>query len=82
MASPKNRGINNTAFSPNADKTAQLTGSGQPVYGPVAATLAATIALDSLQRYSNFVEITNTAAIAAVTVTSGPPHGSGARRLT
>lgn len=71
MASLKNRGINNTPFSPNADKTAQLTGSGQPVPGAVVAILAATIALDPYQIYSNYVSITNTSGVAAVTVTSG-----------
>ncbi len=66
-----NRGTNNTSFSANHDKTAQLTGSGNPVPGTVIATLAATIALDSIQQYSNFISITNTSAISAVTVTSG-----------
>jgi len=72
MATPlKNRGVNNTSFDPNADKTAQLTGSGNVVPGGVVATLAATIALDSYQVNSNFISITNTASISAVTVTSG-----------
>lgn len=72
MATPlKNRGVNNTSFDPNADKTAQLTGSGNVVPGGVVATLAATIALDSYQVNSNFISITNTASISAVSVTSG-----------
>jgi len=72
MATPlKNRGVNNTSFDPNADKTAQLTGSGNVVPGGVVATLAAPIALDSYQVNSNFISITNTASISAVTVTSG-----------
>jgi hypothetical protein len=67
----QNRGVNNTAFSPNADKTAQLTGTGQAVPGSVVATLAATIALDSYQVNTNYISITNTSAISAVSVTSG-----------
>lgn len=77
MASPQNRGVNNTAFSPNADKTAQLTGSGNPVPGGVVATLASTIALDALQVNSNFISITNTAGISAVTVTTGLVPNAG-----
>jgi len=77
MSSLQNRGITNTAFSPNPDKTAQLTGSGQPVPGSVVATLAATIALDAYQVSSNYVSITNTAAISAVSVTSGSVPAAG-----
>ena len=79
MATPQNRGINNTAFTPNPDKVAQITGTGQPVPGPVVAVLAATIALDSYQVYSNFISITNTAGIANVTVTSGLVPAAGGR---
>jgi hypothetical protein len=78
MATPlTNRGVNNTSFSPNADKTAQLTGSGFVVPGGVVATLAATIALDPYQVNSNFISITNTASISAVSVTTGAVANPG-----
>lgn len=63
MASPQNRGINNTAFSPNPDKLAQLTNSGQPVPGSVSPTYAATVALDAFLNYSTFVKMTLTGAL-------------------
>lgn len=79
MAVFYNRGVNNTAFSPNSDKVAQITGSGQPVAGATTLVLAATIALDSYQVYSNFFSLTNTAGISAVTVTSGYIPSAGAQ---
>lgn len=54
-----------------------MTGTGQPVPGGVVATLAATIALDSLQMNTNFISITNTASISAVTVTTGLVPAAG-----
>jgi len=76
---PTSRGVNNTAFSPNADFTAQITGSGQPVPGAVAATLAATIAIDSLVMTTKFITITNTAGTSAVSVTCGLIPNAGGR---
>ncbi len=69
-ASFQNRGVNNTTFSPNADKTAQITGSGQPVPGSVAPTYAATVALDSFLQYSTFIKMTLTGAL---TLTAAVP---------
>lgn len=40
-------GINNTPFSPNADLTAQLTGSGQPISGTTAITATANTTITS-----------------------------------
>ena len=75
---PTSRGVNNTAFSPNADLTAQITGSGQAVPGAVVPTLASTIALDALLFYTRFVSITNTAGVASPTVTTGLIPNPGA----
>jgi len=69
-------GVNNTAFSPNADKTAQLTGSGQLVPGSISPTYAATIALDSILQYSCFVSLTTIGSTAA-TVTTGTVFNAG-----
>jgi hypothetical protein len=51
------RGVNNTAFSPNPDKVAQITGSGQPVPGAVSPTFDAAVVLDSILNYSCYVRI-------------------------
>lgn len=53
------RAINNTPFSPNADLTAQLTGSGQPVPGTVLATYVASGNTDitPLLQYTRYVRI-------------------------
>lgn len=51
------RGVNNTAFSANADITAQLTGTGNPVPGAIALTYAATQAIESLMTNTRYVEI-------------------------
>ncbi len=89
------RAINNTAFSPNADITAQLTGTGQPVPGNVAATYVASGNTDitSVLQFSRFVSIT-TATGNSTVLTSfvSSPGGllnlqvtndaSGARTLT
>lgn len=68
-----NRGINNTAFSPNADKTAQVTGSGQPVPGSVSPTFAATQDISSILNYSTYVRLLGvnaTSSTATVTTTN------------
>ena len=51
------RGVNNTFASPNADITAQLTGTGQPVPGALSLTYASTQAIEKLLQYSRYVEI-------------------------
>ena len=76
---PKTRGINNTTFDNNGDLTTQISGMGNPIIGSVVPTLAATIALDSIMLYSRFVNITNTAGISAVTVTTGVGANPGGR---
>lgn len=76
------RGVNNTAFSPNADKTAQLTGSGQPVPGPLALTYAATQAIESILQYSTYVEINGlNATSATTTITTAFVATPGARLI-
>lgn len=79
MSYSTRRGINNTAFSPNADKVAQLTGSGQPVPGSVSPTFAAAVVLDSILNYSGYVRILGvnaTSATCAVTTANIPPAGA------
>lgn len=61
------RGVNNTAFSPNADMVAQLTGSGQPIPGAVSLTYAAAQAIESLLQYSRYVEINGVSTVSATT---------------
>ncbi len=73
------RGVNNTAFSPNADMVAQLTGSGQPVPGPVFPTFAATQAIGGILQYSRYVEIrgsNTTSATTTITTTFVATPGS------
>ena len=71
---PTSRGVNNTAFSPNSDIIAQLTGTGGPVPGAVSLTYAATQAVASILQYSRYVEIngSNTTS-ATTTVTTTTP---------
>lgn len=77
-----NRGLNNTAFSPNADKVAQITGSGQtnpgnPNKGGISPTYAATVSLDPFIPYTGFINLTTTAAgNATLTVSTVPPAGA------
>jgi len=76
---PTSRGVNNTAFSPNSDITAQLTGTGGPVPGAVSLTYAATQAIASILQYSRYVEINGsntTSATTTVTTTFVPPKGA------
>lgn len=75
MAGATNRGVNNTAFSPNADKVAQISSSGQPVPGTVAPAAAATLALDSILMYSSFVDVT--IASGGTTITCGLVPNAG-----
>jgi hypothetical protein len=53
-------GVNNTAFSPNPDFTAQLTGSGQPPYGNVNVNATANTTVTSILQYSRYIAITAT----------------------
>lgn len=47
----------NTPFTPNADFTAQLTGSGVAIGNAVSPTFSATIALTSILQGTRFVRI-------------------------
>lgn len=74
-----NRGLNNTAFSPNPDIVAQLTGTGAPVPGAVALTYAATQAIEKLLQYSRYIEIAGSNTVSATcTITTAyvAPAGS------
>jgi hypothetical protein len=79
MANPTNRGVNNTAFSPNPDKVAQITGSGQPVPGSVIPTYAATTSLDPVLTYSNFVNVVTNSTVGNATLTTGYVFNAGAQ---
>ena len=71
-ANTPTRGTNNTAFAPNADITAQITGSGNAVPGAVSLTYAATQAIGPILQYSRYVEINGvntTSATTTVTTT-------------
>ncbi len=75
MATISNSGVTNTAFSPNPDKVAQLTGSGRPVPGSVTPTYAATVDLNSYLGYSTFIAMTLTGAL---TLTASNVAAAGA----
>jgi len=79
----QNRGLNNTAFTPNADKVAQLTGSGNtaagnPNNGGISPTYAATVALDAFIPFTTFIALTTTSAVgnASLTVATIPQPGA------
>jgi len=59
------RGVNNTAFSVNPDKLAQLVGSGGPVPGVISPTYASAVVLDSILNYANYVRIIGVNATSA-----------------
>ena len=62
------RGVNNTAFSPNPDTVAQLTGTGQPGPWAVSLTYAATQAIGPLLvAGSRYVEINGVSTVSATT---------------
>lgn len=69
----QNTGVNNTSFTPNADKVAQITGSGKVIGGSVTPTYAATIALDAFLQYSTFISIALTGALTLTTATVANP---------
>jgi len=64
------RGVNNTAFSFNPDKVAQLVGSGGPVPGTINPTYAATVDISSILNYSNYVRINGINATSATCTVS------------
>ena len=69
-------GVNNTAFSPNPDYVAQLTGSGQPVANNVSVTATANTTITSILQYSRYVAITsNGANYNVITANSVVPAG-------
>ncbi len=73
-------GTNNTPFTPNADITAQITGTGAPVPGAVTLTYAATQDITALLRYSRYVKITGSNTTSATTtITSNFVAPAGAR---
>ena len=75
----RRRGLNNTAFSPNADKTAQLTGSGEPVPGAISPTFAATVDVSNILNYSTYVRIIGVNATSATcTITTTVVGNAGA----
>lgn len=61
------RGVNNTAQSPNADIVAQMTGSGQPVPGAISLTYSATQAIAPILLYSRYVEINGVSTVSTTT---------------
>lgn len=75
----KIRGTNNTAFDPNGDLVAQISGMGNPVPGTVKPTYAATIALDAVMLYSRFIQIVTTSAVGNATLTTTIGANPGAR---
>lgn len=64
-----------TAFVPNADKLAQITGTGISV-GAISPTFAAAVSLAAIQQYASYIRILGvnaTSATCAVTTTYAPP---------
>lgn len=76
------RGITNTAFSPNPDIVAQITGTGQPVGGAISLTFSATQAIGPILQYSRYVEINGVSTVSATaTVTTAFVATPGARLI-
>jgi len=73
----------NTAFSPNPDLVAQVTGSGQPAPGAgttgLAPTYASSIELAPTLQYSRFVAINTTSGVGNATITAAYVAQAGAR---
>ena len=80
------RGVNNTAFAPNADLTAQFTGSGAPVpgwTGPASVATgfvpfyAAVIDLAPILQVTRWINIVTTAGVGNATINCSavPPAG-------
>jgi len=73
----------NTAFSPNPDLVAQITGSGVPAPGAgttgLAPTYASSIELAPTLQYSRFVAINTTSAVGNATITAAYVPQAGAR---
>jgi hypothetical protein len=68
----------NTAFTPNPDLTAQITGSGNGVPGTVAATYVASGTTDvtAILAYSRYVEITTATGNSTVATSGTYPKGA------
>jgi hypothetical protein len=73
----------NTAFSPNPDLVAQVTGSGQPAPGAgstgLAPTYASSIELAPTLQFSRFIAINTTSAVGNATLTAAYVPQAGAR---
>lgn len=73
----------NTAFSPNPDFTAQITGSGVTVAGVsgtgIAPTYASSIELASYLQSTRFIVINTTSAVGNATLTAAYVPQAGAR---
>jgi len=73
----------NTAFSPNPDFTAQITGSGVTVAGVsgtgIAPTYASSIELASYLQSTRFIVINTTSAVGNATITAAYVPQAGAR---
>lgn len=62
--------------------TAQMTGSGQPVPGPLAPTFAATQEIGGILQYSRYVEIAGSNTVSATTtITTTFVATAGARLI-
>ena len=66
-ANTTTHGTNNTFASPNADITAQITGSGSAVPGAIALPYSATQAIGPILQYSRYVEINGVNTTSATT---------------
>jgi type IV secretory pathway TrbL component len=72
-------GTNNSPFTPNADKVAQLTGSGAPVPGTVSPTFAAAVALAAVLQYSTYVRMLGVSTVSStctLTTAGAAPVGA------
>jgi len=73
----------NTAFSPNPDFVAQITGSGVTAPGQgttgIAPTYASSIELAPTLQFSRFVAINTTSAVGNATITAAYVPQAGAR---
>lgn len=64
-ANTTTRGVNNTAFSFNPDKVAQLFGSVGPPPGVISPTFAAAVVLDPIINYANVIRILGVSTVSA-----------------
>lgn len=77
------RGVTNTAFSPDPDIVAQVTGTGQPTPGTITATVtAAALSLTQYLGKTRFLSITTAFAVSAtLSLTTGWVATAGARLI-